>query len=860
MLSVNDIRSGFIEYFIENGHKQIGSSSLVPDNDPTLMFTNAGMVQFKDIFTGKKKSAFKRATTSQKCLRAGGKHNDLQNVGYTARHHTFFEMLGNFSFGDYFKEEAIEFAWKFIMERLGLSKERLLVTVHSSDEESASLWKKISGLETAKIIKISTDDNFWSMGDTGPCGPCSEIFYDHGDRIWGGPPGSPEEDGDRFVEIWNLVFMQFEALEYGSRISLPKPSVDTGMGLERIAAILQGVYSNYDIDLFKSIISEIKSLTGNDDPKYVTHNNVISDHMRAISFMIADGIIPSNEGRGYVLRRITRRALRHGYAMGMREPFLYKLAPGIEKVMGTHYTEIASSKEIIMRVLKHEEEVFMKTIDNGMFILKNELKKIGSSNVFPADVAYKLYDTYGFPFDLTQDILKTEGKEVNEAEFGKIAVKQKELSKKAWIGTGDSFVDKIWFDIFQKVGATEFIRSTNSLNSEILAIVRENQNVVTVNSSEKVFLITKKTPFYAESGGQIGDSGWIKSDNGIAEVIDTKIIEGIVLHDCVINSGNFKLGDHVFLEIDSEKRLSCSKNHTATHILQTVLKKVLGNHVAQRGSLVTNEKLRFDFIHNEAIDKNQIDTVEKNVLSIIDSMLKVNTRVMPLEMAKKSGAIALFGEKYPEEVRVVTIGDGISTELCSGEHISNTSQIGVFKIISFSSIGSGVKRIEAITGRALQNYFEEECQNSAQKIEDYNQKIKLLERELSELKTKNFLDSIRFQSEKLEDIDFKYTFVNDIDHKIFLNIIDNEKKTVGRTCLFIGNKNSKSAKTSICIFVSQSIFSKFDANDLFLHLKNSLNLKIKAGGRADFVQFGGIDDMLFESCLNLIREFIKNGK
>lgn len=853
LFSVNDIRSEFIKYFVENGHKHIDSSSLIPDNDPTLLFTNAGMVQFKDTFTGKKTLPFKRATTSQKCLRAGGKHNDLENVGYTARHHTFFEMLGNFSFGDYFKEQAIEFAWNLVTKRLGLAKEKLLVTVHSSDEEAAGFWKRISGLEDSKIIRIPTNDNFWSMGDTGPCGPCSEIFYDHGDKIQGGPPGSDNEDGDRFIEIWNLVFMQFETLKDGSRINLPKPSIDTGMGLERISAVLQGVHNNYDIDLFQSIIRDIKSLTGKDSSDFDSHNRVIADHIRAISFMISDGLIPSNEGRGYVLRRIIRRALRHGYMMGMKEPFLYKLVSSVKNAMGDYYKELISSELTIKQIVKNEEEGFMKTIDKGMFILRSELSKLGSSDIFPADIAYKLYDTYGFPFDLTQDILRNEGKHADEKEFDKISLEQKRLSKKAWIGSGDTFTDKVWFDTKEKIGNTEFIRKTKKLRSNILAIIKNSVSVETIYPGDNAYIIVKETPFYPESGGQIGDSGKIFRDSSVAEVIDTKKIAGLIVHSCVIKSGEFRKNDIVTLEINYIKRLATSKNHTATHLLQAALRQVLGETVAQKGSLVTNERLRFDFISNSVIEKNQIKRIEEIILNAIDESLDVKTEIMTIEEAKGSGAIALFSERYPKEVRVVTIGNNFSKELCGGEHVSNTYQIGCFKIISISSIGSGIRRIEAITGRALREHFENEIQKLFTEIEKQNEEIKNLTKQIAELNTQKFSNSIDLKSKKIGECNLKYTIVNDANQKAILSIIDKEKSSK-QTCLIVANKNTLNNKISLSVFVSKDLFSKLTAKTILENINSSLQLNIKFGGRDELVQCGGINSEIFDKLIEITKK------
>lgn len=855
LFSVNDIRAEFIKYFTENGHTHVNSSSLVPDNDPTLMFTNAGMVQFKDTFTGKKVLPFKRATTAQKCLRAGGKHNDLENVGYTARHHTFFEMLGNFSFGDYFKAEVIEFAWNLVTKRFRLPKEKLLVTVHSSDEEAAGIWKKVSGLEESKIIRIPTNDNFWSMGDTGPCGPCSEIFYDHGEEIPGGVPGSKDEDGDRFIEIWNLVFMQFETLQDGSRINLPKPSIDTGMGLERIAAVLQGVHSNYDIDLFKMLISDVKTITNTDDTKYMSHYNVIADHIRAISFMISDGIIPSNEGRGYVLRRIIRRALRHGYMMGMNEPFLHKLVSSVTKVMGSHYTELAVSEKTIKQVVRNEEDSFMKTIDKGMFILQQELDKLGSSNIFPADVAYKLYDTYGFPFDLTQDILRNEGKRVNELEFNKIASAQKELSKKAWVGTGDMFTEKVWFDIAARTGKVSFISNTPSLKSKIVALVKGSEMVNRLESRDEGYIVTEETPFYAESGGQIGDIGTILSDTNIAEITDTQKIAGMIVHTCKMKSGILKAGDDVTLNLNNRWRLGTSRNHTATHVLQAVLRKTLGTHVVQKGSLNTSEKLRFDFLHNEAIAKEQIREIEDQVLDIIDRSIPVTIEEMEYDRAIKNGALALFGEKYPENVRVVTIGDNFSKELCGGAHVNNTAQIGGFKIIAVSSIGSGIKRIEAITGRALYEHYEKTFCKNEEQIGMLQSDIKSLIKQISDMKAEKFSDGIKFESTMIGDKEVRHTLVSDVDPKMILNLIDKEKHSGKKFYTIIGHQNSKNNKISVCIFASKdAVSSGADAKSL----AEQLNLGIKFGGRADLVQFGGIDNAMFDKMIMDIKQCLKN--
>jgi alanyl-tRNA synthetase len=839
---------------VKIGHEVVKSSSLVPDNDPTLMFTNSGMVQFKDVFTGKKNLPYTKATTAQKSLRAGGKHNDLENVGYTVRHHTFFEMLGNFSFGDYFKEEAINFAWEFVTKKLELPKDRLLVTVHSSDDEAAAFWRKIAGLEESKIIRIPTSDNFWTMGDIGPCGPCSEIFYDHGDSVPGGPPGSSDENGDRFIEIWNLVFMQFETTPDGSRTNLPKPSIDTGMGLERIAAILQGVHNTYDIDLFQHIKSEIKHILNTNDRKYTSHYNVIADHIRAISFMIADGIIPSNEGRGYVVRRIIRRALRHGYMTGMKEPFLYKLTDSVKQVMGEHYAELVNCENMIKQILKSEEDNFMRTIDKGMHILRSELDALGSATIFPTDVAYKLYDTFGFPFDLTQDILRNENKKVDEMAFEKIVSEQKELSKKAWIGTGDNFTDKVWYEIKESIMEVKFLRNTNSLKSEILYIVKDSEIVDSISKDEEIFIVTTQTPFYAESGGQIGDKGYIKSESGIAKVLNTITIAGVITHKCVVEAGVIKSNSIAVLEIDIAKRRACSKNHTATHVLQKALKIVLGDHVAQKGSLVTDEKLRFDFVHNGAISSQDVEKIERIILDMIDSAMQVSTEIMNIEDAKKSGAVALFGERYPNVVRVVTIGDDFSKEFCGGEHVANTSQIGCFKLLSVSSIGSGIKRIEAITGRALREYFESEILDRNEKIANQNSIIKNFEKQIVDLKTNSVVNEIVMSTENIAFVTLKYSKLTDVNQKIILGLIDKEKDK--NKCIVIGNISSKNDGLFICIYVGENLLSKMTALDILHQLKVSFNLDIKLRGKEELVQCGGLKGSDFEEYIQYIKEEI----
>lgn len=858
-MKTSEIRSAYLDFFERNGHTKVSSSSLIPDNDPTLMFTNSGMVPFKDVFIGKKSLGFKRATTAQKSLRAGGKHNDLENVGYTARHHTFFEMMGNFSFGDYFKEQAISFAWEFVSKILCLPKDRLMVTVHSSDEEAASYWKKIAGFSDDRIIRIPTNDNFWSMGDTGPCGPCTEIFYDHGDKVQGGPPGSKDEDGDRFVEIWNLVFMQFETLSDGSRINLPHPSIDTGMGLERIAAVMQGVRSNYDIDLFKNIISDIKDITNQDDIKYKHHNHVIADHMRAISFMIADGIIPSNEGRGYVLRRIIRRALRHGYNMGMKDPFLYRLVKSISNSMGEHYKELIRFEKTTTEILRLEEESFMKTIDKGMKLLRDEIDGMSSdNNIFPADIAYRLYDTYGFPFDLTQDILKSENKRVDESEFERISNEKKELSKKAWVGTGDNFTDKVWYDARSYIkNDIEFLRNTKILEKQLVkCMIKDGQIVDTLKNNEEGYIIFERTPFYAESGGQVGDTGYIKCDGqNIAEVLDTQIISGIHSQRIrVFEDHCISIGDSLDLFVDWERRSSCSRNHTSTHILQKALRDVLGSHVVQKGSLVTPERLRFDFIHNGPIDHEQIVKIESIVRESIDNSFDVQTKIMSLDDAINSGAMALFGEKYPENVRVVSIGGDFSRELCGGEHVQNTSQIGEFKILSVSSIGSGIKRIEAVSGRYVRLYLESEIEKLKKTVEKQSNDIKILEKDISVLKSKLVSNDIEFKTEDIEDIKFIYGSLKDSDNKTVLSLIDKEKQNNDDRIVFITNENTKNNMVSICLYVSKGL--DINGLDIMKFVNESSNLNIRFGGRSDLIQAGGIQKSNIDTLIQNIKKYI----
>lgn len=698
-----DIRDSFLKFFEKNGHKIVESSSVVPNNDPSLLFTNAGMVQFKNVFTGLEMREYKRATTSQKCIRAGGKHNDLDQVGYTARHHTFFEMLGNFSFGDYFKEEAITFAWTFLTKELGLPKEKLLVTVYHEDEEAKLLWKKIAGDIT--IIPIATSDNFWSMGDTGPCGPCSEIFYDHGENVFGGMPGTPDEDGDRFMEIWNVVFMQFEQKQNGERVALAKRSIDTGMGLERIAAVMQGVLDNYQTDSFKQIIDEIKHMSGTNHPDVFPSYKVIADHIRSVAFLIADGVLPSNEGRGYVLRRIMRRAMRHGNLIGIKKPFLYELSDTLVNVMRCAYPELESRKNLIASTIHEEEEKFLQTLDRGLKILHNDIKEVGSDKTLSGDKAFRLYDTYGFPLDLTQDILKSENIKVDVDGFNAALQEQKNRAK--WAGSGDKKEAAIWHHLKSKLDPSNFVGyEKNTSQGEILTIVQDDSEVSSA-SDGAAFIVVDTTPFYAECGGQCGDTGIISTENGKFQVSNTlKFCDSVIAHEGRVVSGTLKVGDHAKLDIDAERRKKIRANHTATHLLQAALKKVLGDHVVQRGSSLDENRLRFDFAHKCGVEEKDLRAVESIVNSWCLDNLPVYCESMKKSEAIASGATALFGEKYGDFVRAVRIGeDAVSFELCGGTHVQSTGEIGLFKILSESGIGSGIRRIEAVTGQKVLDYL-----------------------------------------------------------------------------------------------------------------------------------------------------------
>ena len=715
MQSVSDIRRTFLEYFGKNGHAIVESSPLVPRNDPTLMFTNAGMVQFKNVFTGLETRPYVRATTSQKCVRAGGKHNDLENVGYTARHHTFFEMLGNFSFGDYFKERAIELAWNLLTKDYGLSKDRLLVTVYHTDDEAAGFWKKIAGLSEDRIIRIPTSDNFWAMGETGPCGPCTEIFYDHGPSVPGGPPGSADQDGDRFIEIWNLVFMQYEQVTRDERVSLPKPSIDTGMGLERLAAVLQGKHNNYDIDLFRALIEAVAHETGVDpDGKQGASHKVIADHLRATSFLIADGVLPSNEGRGYVLRRIMRRAMRHAHILGAQDPMVYRLVPTLVHEMGDAYPELGRAQALITETLKLEESRFKKTLGTGLKLLEDETRDLGAGGTLKGDVAFKLYDTFGFPLDLTQDVLRARDIKVDNEGFEKAMDEQRAKARAAWAGSGDTADQAIWFDVRQKAGATEFLGyDTERAEGQIRAIVLDGKEVPSLKAGQTGWVITNQTPFYAESGGQQGDTGRLVSGANAASVADVqKMVGDLHVHHATIEKGELKVGDDLVMTIDPIRRAQLRAHHSATHLLHEALRRHLGQHVTQKGSLVAPDRLRFDISHTKPVSAGELRAIEDEVNDRIRHNSAVETRLMTPDEAIAAGAMALFGEKYGEEVRVLSMGgdatveggEKYSVELCGGTHARRTGDIGLFKIVGEGAVSSGVRRIEALAGAAAEAY------------------------------------------------------------------------------------------------------------------------------------------------------------
>lgn len=862
-MKASDIRRVFLDYFKKNEHQVVKSSPLVPQNDPTLLFTNAGMVQFKDYFTGADTPAFPRAATSQTCIRAGGKHNDLENVGYTARHHTFFEMLGNFSFGDYFKEKAIYYAWNLITKEYGLSPEKLLVTVYHEDEEAASLWKKIAGFSDNKIIRIATKDNFWAMGDTGPCGPCTEIFFDHGEGIWGGPPGSADQDGDRFIEIWNLVFMQFEQVKQtdgsSKMVPLPKPSIDTGMGLERITAVLQGKHNNYDIDLFQQIINTSKSLTGNDHPDLIASHRVIADHLRASCFLISDGVLPSNEGRGYVLRRIMRRAMRHVHKLGYKDLLMHQMVPVLVQEMGDAYPDLLRAQPIITETLRLEEERFRRTLDRGMGMLNEESLKVTSGGSLPGGVAFKLYDTYGFPLDLTQDIMRGEGKTVDVDAFNEEMDKQKELARANWAGSGDSKVDPVWFDVQQDVGSSEFLGYTaTEAEGQLQSIVQDSKQVSVAKVGASVAFVCNQTPFYAESGGQMGDVGTMVSANKAEFTItDTqKRANGLFVHFGTVTKGEFNVGDMVQLKVNNEYRLSLRAHHSATHLLHKALQIVLGSHVMQKGSLVAADKLRFDFSHPKAVTREELQKIEDIVNHYIRQNQPVQTRVTTPEIAKSEGAMALFGEKYGETVRVVSMGfdateqKTYSTELCGGTHVSATGDIGSFRIVSESSVAAGVRRIEAVVGKEAEKFTREDetilralCEQLkctpatlSEKVDALLQKVKSLEKDLKTKSSGNATSQAAEVRSLSSGASLAIQIVEDTNASSLRSISDELKQRVKSGIVVVFGKGAD--KVSIIAAVTQDQTSTYDAVAIVRELSEMLGGK-GGGGRPDFAQAGG---------------------
>ena len=881
MPSLNEIRSSFLSYFKNQGHSIQPSSPLVPRNDPTLMFVNSGMVQFKNLFTGIETRDYKCAATAQKCVRAGGKHNDLDNVGYTARHHTFFEMLGNFSFGDYFKNDAIPFAWEFITKELGIPKEKLVVTVYHDDEETISIWKKVSGLPDSSIIRISTDDNFWMMGATGPCGPCSEIFYDHGEGIWGGPPGSPEEDGDRFVEIWNLVFMQYEQLKDGTRINLPNQSIDTGLGLERVTALLQGTNDNYATDLMRNLIETSANLSNTEpDGSAKIHHRVISDHLRSTSFLIADGVLPSKDGRGYVLRRIMRRAMRHAHMLGTAEPLMYKLVPALVKEMGEAYPELYAAQDLIEETLRSEEARFKETLDRGLKLLDDEVLKIEEGTNLSGDTAFKLYDTFGFPLDLTQDALREKGLKVDVDAFNRAMTSQKEKARASWTGSGETTDAAIWFNISQEFGSTEFLGyGTEESEAKVLAIVCEGKEVLNAKAGTSVQIVFNQSPFYAESGGQIGDSGQVELDGSVTQIEDVRLVASVFVHFVDGLKFNLSVGDEVKLIVSSEKRSAIRSNHSATHLLNESLRKSLGNTVSQRGSLNSDDRLRFDFNHNKALSSEQINTIEKEVNMYIRQNSLVETRVMTPDEARDLGAQALFGEKYGEEVRVVSMGhagtgkgvDGqtYSIELCGGTHVKRTGDIGLFLIVGESASSSGVRRIEAITGSTAVNYVRGRSNQLSlvegllkSKPEDLSTRLqsllnerKTLTNQVNDLRTAIATneDNSNENIEKINGITFITKVTNGIESKNFPSIIDNYKSSIEMGIILLIGESS--GKVSVAVGVTNDLLTKYSAVELVKIAVSQLGGK-GGGGRPDLAQGGAKEITGSENAINAVKKMI----
>ena len=872
MITLNEIRSTFLKYFEKNGHKILPSSSLVPNNDPTLMFTNSGMVQFKNILTGNETATFKRATTSQKSVRAGGKHNDLDAVGYDVRHHTFFEMLGNFSFGDYFKDEAIAFAWELVTKEFGIDKDKLAVTYFKTDEKARDVWRKVSGLPEDRIIPIATKDNFWQMGDTGPCGYCSEIFYDHGPQVWGGLPGTPEEDGDRWIEIWNLVFDEFEDLPDGSRVPLKQRCIDTGMGLERIAAILQGVHSNYDIDLFRNLIKAIADMANSDPTGALqSSHNVIADHLRSMAFLIADGVLPSNEGRGYVLRRIMRRAMRHVHLIGVKEPMIYKLLPALQKEMGDAYPELYKAETLISETIKSEEERFIRTRENGLKLLDEETAAMKDGDTLSGKTAFRLYDTYGFPFDMTQDALKSRNISVNEEEFNAAMAEQKALARKNWAGSGDAGTEKVWFELQDKLGSSEFLGYTTLKSDAVVtALVQNGKTVEEVNQGE-FYLLTNQTPFYAEMGGQVGDIGLGIGSNFAIIVTDTKKkCDGLYVHTCRIDNGKIKVGDTISLAVDEKNRANIQGNHTVTHLLHKALQEKFGSSVTQKGSYVAADRMRFDIAYNKQITLNEQRELENRVIEMIRANYPVTTKIMNKDEAVKSGAMALFGEKYADEVRVVCVGDNVSTELCGGTHVKQTGDIGGFCILSDSAIAAGVRRLECVSGIGAARHTRElddkvKALSALLKVgvNDLESRVAALLNERKEMENKIFELKKQLASggnstqevEEINGIKLIAKKLSDIAPKEMKAIADEFKQKYPSSSIVVLLAEN-AGKSSCVVAVTDDIKEKFSAVDMVKATAPLLGAQ-GGGGRSDMAQTGGNICNRFDEAIDAVRNCLK---
>ena len=878
MPSVNEIRSAFLDYFAANGHEVVDSSPLVPRNDPTLMFTNAGMVQFKNVFTGAETRPYRRAATSQKCVRAGGKHNDLDNVGYTARHHTFFEMLGNFSFGDYFKERAIELAWRLVTKDYGLPADRLLVTVYAEDDEAHALWRRIAGLPDERVMRIPTSDNFWAMGETGPCGPCSEIFYDHGPHIPGGPPGSADEDGDRFVEIWNLVFMQFEQVRAEERIDLPRPSIDTGMGLERIAAILQGTHDNYETDLFRNLIAASVELSGTPaEGAHRASHRVVADHLRASAFLIADGVMPSNEGRGYVLRRIMRRAMRHAHLMGCAEPLMWRLVPALVREMGQAFAELARAEPLVTETLRLEETRFKETLARGLRLLDEATEGLGPGAPLPGETAFRLYDTYGFPLDLTEDALRAQGRAVERAGFDTCMERQREAARRAWAGSGDAASDAVWFGIRERVGATEFLGyGTESAEAEVQALVAGGAEVAQAGAGETVALVVNQTPFYAEAGGQVGDTGTVVSAGGARlRVTDTRReADGLHVHHALVEEGTLAAGEAVALRVDGARRSALRANHSATHLLHAALRRALGDHVTQKGSLVAPDRLRFDISHPGAIAPDALDGIEAEVNRLIRENAPLVTRLMAPEEAVDAGALALFGEKYGEEVRVVSMGAGrddadapYSVELCGGTHVERTGDIGLFRIVSEGASAAGVRRIEALTGEAARRHgaaLEAALREAAAVlkappaelagrigalVDDHRKLERTLEETRRALATAG--SGPAAEAREIAGMAFVGRALDGARPRELRAMVDDLKRQLGSGVYAVVSRTE--GKAALTVGVSDDLTARVSAVDLARAGAAAVGGK-GGGGRADMAQAGGPDGERLDDALKAIEK------